>query len=81
MCGSDSTKTETGNTTLDKTEKEEQGKRPKFGPRPKFNNPNFDFKKELSQLPFPFIIGEMDMSKAQQQRFLELIYGNLSVLS
>ena len=27
--------------------KEEQGKRPKFGPQPKFDNPKFDFKTEL----------------------------------
>ena len=27
--------------------KEEQGERPKFGPHPKFNPLNFDFKKEL----------------------------------
>ena len=26
----------------------EQGERPKFGPRPKFNSKNFDFKKELA---------------------------------
>ena len=66
---SDSTKTETDKTTLDKTKKEEQGKRPKFGPRPNFNDSKFDFKKELSWLPFPINIGEVDMSKAQQRDF------------
>ena len=58
---SDGTKMEANDTTLDKTKKEEQGKRPKFGPRPKFNNSNFDFKKEPSWLPFPINIREVDV--------------------
>ena len=29
------------------TNREEQGKRPKFGPQPKFDSKGFDFKKEL----------------------------------
>ena len=33
-----------GNTKPDKSE---QGKRSKFGPQPKFNKPDFDFKEEL----------------------------------
>ena len=33
---------------MEMTKGEEQGERPKFGPRPKFNCKNFDFKKELA---------------------------------
>ena len=43
--------------TLEKT-KEEGGERLKFRSQPDFSNPNFDFKKKLSQLPFPVNIGE-----------------------
>ena len=31
----------------DMTKGEEQGERPKFGPQPKFDSMDFDFKKEL----------------------------------
>ena len=31
----------------DESNKKEQGKRSTFGPRPKFEDPDFDFKKEL----------------------------------
>ena len=57
----------------------EQGKRPKFGPCPKFNNPCFNFQKELDRPPFPLNLGKVDMSIAQQIRFLELFYDNQSV--
>ena len=59
----------------------EQEERPKFGPRPKFNSKNFDFKKELEQLPFPLNIGEVEFSQSQQRRFLELIYDHQNVFS
>ena len=57
------------------------GERPKFGPQPNFNNPEFDFKQELNRLPFPVNMGEVNMSELQQKRFLELIYDNQSVFS
>ena len=59
----------------------EGDERPKFGPRPNFNNPEFDFKQELSRLPFPVNMGEVNMSELQQKQFLELIYDNQSVFS
>ena len=59
----------------------EQCERPKFGPHPKFNNPCFDFQKELDRLPFTLNLGKVNMSKAQQIRFLELVYDNQSVFS
>ena len=36
---------------------------------------------ELSRLPFPVNMGEVNMSELQQKRFLELIYDNQSVFS
>ena len=59
----------------------DQGKKPKFGSRPKFSSPEFNFQKELDRLPFPLNLGKVDMSKEQQVRFLELIYDNQLVFS
>ena len=56
--------------------REEQGERPKFGPRPKFDSIDFDFNKELEQLPFPVNIGEVELSLLQQKCFLELVYNH-----
>ena len=44
----DTTKTEMKAGEMEMTKGEEQGERPKFGPRPKFNSKNFDCKKELA---------------------------------
>ena len=44
------------------TNREEQGERPKFGPRPKFDSKEFNFKEELERLPFPVNIGEVELS-------------------
>ena len=63
------------------TNQHEEGERPKFGPRPNFNNLDFDFQQELSRLPFPVNIGEVNMNKLQQKQFLELIYDNQSIFS
>ena len=41
----------------------------KFGPRPDFNSPDYDFDKELARLPFPLNLGKVDLSKNQQVRF------------
>ena len=60
------------------TNGEEQRERPKFGPRPKFNSKNFDFKQELARLPFPVNIREVELSPSQQKRFLELVYNHQS---
>ena len=40
-----------------KQDKQEHDKRSKFGPQPKFDKPDFDFKEELERLPFPVNIG------------------------
>ena len=60
----------------DQSGTKEGGEKSEFGPQPNFNNPNFDFHKELKRLPFPLNLGEVEMSRAQQVRFLELIYDN-----
>ena len=38
----------------------EQGETSKFGPRPKFNHPEFDFQKEPERLPFPVILEKLN---------------------
>ena len=75
------TRTEKKAGEMETTKGEEQRERPKFGPRPKFNSKNFDFKKELARLPFPVNIGEVELSPLQQKCFLELMYNHQSVLS
>ena len=64
-----------------RTNREEQGDRPKFRPLPKFDSMEFDFKKEMEWLPFPVNIGEVELSLSQQKRFLEVVYDHQSVFS
>ena len=73
------TKAEIKPGETDMTKGGEQGERPKFGPRPKFNSKNFDFKQELVQLPFPVNIGEVELLPSQQKHFLELVYDHQSI--
>ena len=54
---------------------------PKFGPRPNFDDPNFDFKAELKRLPFDINLGDASLSKEQQVKFLNIIYDNQAVFS
>ena len=65
----------------DQSGTKEGGEKSKFGPQPNFNDLNFDFCKELERLPFPLNLGEVEMSKEQQVRFLKLIYDNQIVFS
>ena len=65
----------------DNDRSDETSKRAKFGPRPDFDDSDFDFRKELEHLPFPINLGEVEMSRAQQVRFLQLIFDNQSVFS
>ena len=74
------TTAEPGKKKLEMTTTPEGGKRQKFGSRPDFNR-KFDFKKELSWLPFPVNMGEVEMTESQQKRFIELIYNHQSVFS
>ena len=75
------TETETKAGEMDMTKGGEQGKRPKFGPRPKFNSKHFNFKQELARLPFPVNMGEVELSPSQQKWFLELVYNHQSISS
>ena len=52
-----------------------------MGLDPTSTDPDFDFQQELSQLPFPVNMREVNMNELQQKRFLELIYDNQSVFS
>ena len=72
---------ESGEDSQDQSHTKKGGKKSEFGPQPNFNDPNFNFSKELERLPFLLNLGEVDMSRAQQVRFLELIYNNQVVLS
>ena len=49
----------------DQSGTKEGSKKSKFGPQPDFDDPNFDFHKELERLPFPLNLGEVEMSKEQ----------------
>ena len=62
---------DTGDSSKSPTK--ESGERSKFGPRPRFDIPNFDFQNEMDWLPFPVNTGEVELSKAQQQQFLGLV--------
>ena len=73
---SQSVSQESSEGSKDQSGTKEGGKKSEFGPQPNFNDPNFDFRKELKRLPFPLNLGEVEMSRAQQVRFLELIYNN-----
>ena len=64
----------------EKTTNSEGGERPKFRSQPNFNR-NFDFDKELGQLPFPVNMGEVEMTKSQKKQFIQLIYYHQSIFS
>ena len=75
------TKTEKEAGEKEMTNRVEQEEKPKLGLRPKFNSKNFDFDKELAQLPFPVNFGEVELSLSQQKCFLELIYDHQNMFS
>ena len=54
---------------------------PKFGPRPDYDDPNFDFKAEIKRLPFELNLGNAPLTKEQQAKFLDIIYDNQAVFS
>ena len=45
------------------------------------DSPDFDFKKEIERLPFKMKIGEVEMTREQQVRFINLVYDNQYVFS
>ena len=60
-----------------KTHKE----KPKFGSPLDFDSSSYNFKEELSGLPFPVNMGDVEMSFEQQKQFLNLIYNHQTVFS
>ena len=48
--------------------------KPKFGPTPDFDSSSYNFKEDLSRLPFPVNMGDVEMSFEQQKWFLNLVY-------
>ena len=68
--------TEGDNTQEGGSKQHEGEERPKFGPVPDTNSPNFDFREELEKLPFKLNIGEAPLTLEQQKRFINIIYQN-----
>ena len=59
----------------------EKDEKPSFGIRPNTKNPEFDFKKELEQLPFELNIGDAPLTHEQQARLINVIYDHTEVFS
>ena len=62
-----------------KNESKEKDEKPSFGARPDTKSPEFDFKKELEQLPFELNIGDAPLTREQQARLINVIYDNTEV--
>ena len=69
---------ETSNTS-GKNASNENDEKPSFGIRPDTKNPDFDFKKELEQLPFELNIGDAPLTRIQQARLIDVIYDHTEV--
>ena len=50
------------NDTSGKSASNEKDEKPSFGARPNTKDPDFDFKKELEQLPFELNIGDAPLT-------------------
>ena len=59
----------------------EKDEKPSFGARPNTKDPDFDFKKELEQLPFELNIGDALLTREQQARLINVIYDHTEVFS
>ena len=59
----------------------EKDEKPSFGIRPNTKDSNFDFKKELEQLPFELNIGDALLTRKQQVRLIDVIYDHMEVFS
>ena len=49
---------------------------PKFKEKPNTDTPDFNFKKEIEELPFKFNLGEVELTVEQQKRLINMIYDN-----
>ena len=68
-------------TQSQKSESKTHKEKPKFGPPLDFDSSSYNFKEELSRLPFPVNMGDMEMSFEQQKQFLNLVYNHQTVFS
>ena len=69
------------NDTSGKSASKEKDEKPSFGIRPNTKDPDFDFKKELEQLPFELNIGDAPLTRKQQARLIDVIYDHTEVFS
>ena len=69
------------NDTSGRSASDEKDEKPSFGARPNTKNPDFDFKKELEQLPFELNIGDAPLTREQQARLINVIYDHTEVFS
>ena len=49
-------------TQSEKNESKTHKEKPKVGPPPDFDSSSYNFKEELSRLPFPVNMGDVEMS-------------------
>ena len=64
-----------------KNKSKEKDEKPAFSIRPDTKNPEFDFKKELEQLPFELNIGDAPLMCEQQACLINVIYDHMEVFS
>ena len=64
-----------------KDSSKERDEKPSFGTRPDTKSPQFDFKRELEQLPFELNIGEAPLTCEQQAHLINVIYDHTEVFS
>ena len=67
--------------TSGKNASNKKDEKPSFGVRPNTKNPDFDFKKELEQLPFELNIRDAPLTHEQQEHFINVIYDHAEVFS
>ena len=68
-------------TQSEKNESKTHKEKPKFGPPLDFDSSSYNFKEELSRLPFTVNMGDEEMGLKQQKWFLNLIYDHQTVFS
>ena len=59
----------------------EKDEKPSFRARPNTKDPDFDFKKELEQLPFELNIRDAPLTREQQAYLIDVIYDHTEVFS
>ena len=68
-------------TDTESSEGKGAGELPKFGKRPDTSSPDFDFQSEVNRLPFKLNLGEVELSREQEAKFIDIIYDYQSVFS